>query len=116
VGGKNVGIVGIRSCKKALFHTFIIQIIGREGVVNVGRGALIIEEEELVRSLLQREIKGVGLDVFGNEPDVPKELLELDNVVLSPHKAVLTPESFSSLHELVITNLEAFFFNKPLLS
>ncbi|KAF5182638.1 Glyoxylate/hydroxypyruvate reductase B [Thalictrum thalictroides] len=94
----------------------VLSALGREGVVvNVGRGALI-DEKELVRSLLQREIKGAGLDVFENEPDVPKELLQLDNVVLSPHKAVLTPESFSALHELLIANLEAFFFNKPLLS
>ncbi|KAF5190171.1 Glyoxylate/hydroxypyruvate reductase B [Thalictrum thalictroides] len=94
----------------------VLSALGKEGVViNIGRGALI-DEKELVRCLVQGEIGGAGLDVFENEPNVPKELFELDNVVMTPHSAVLTPESFSALHELTIANLEAFFSNKPLLS
>nr|TKS14621.1 glyoxylate/hydroxypyruvate reductase HPR3-like [Populus alba] len=75
--------------------------LGKEGViVNIGRGA-IVDEKEMVRCLVHGEIAGAGLDVFENEPDVPKELFELDNVVLSPHRAVFTPESFMALCELV---------------
>ncbi|RZC57606.1 hypothetical protein C5167_004905 [Papaver somniferum] len=89
--------------------------LGKNGIIiNVGRGALI-DETELVWCLVQREIGGAGLDVFENEPNVPKELFELDNVVLSPHKAVLTSESFEALHELILANLDAFFSDKPLL-
>ncbi|XP_019055159.1 PREDICTED: glyoxylate/hydroxypyruvate reductase HPR3 isoform X1 [Nelumbo nucifera] len=94
----------------------VLSALGKEGIIiNVGRGALI-DEKELVRCLVQGEIGGAGLDVFEKEPDVPKELFALDNVILSPHRAVLTPESFDALQELVIGNLEAFFSNKPLLS
>ncbi|KAG5231288.1 glyoxylate/hydroxypyruvate reductase [Salix suchowensis] len=94
----------------------VFSALGKEGViVNVGRGA-IVDEKEMVRCLVHGEIAGAGLDVFENEPDVPKELFELDNVVLSPHRAVFTPESFMALCELVVGNLEAFFSNKPLLS
>ncbi|KAF5181016.1 Glyoxylate/hydroxypyruvate reductase B [Thalictrum thalictroides] len=94
----------------------VLSALGKEGVViNIGRGALI-DEKELVRCLVQGEIGGAGLDVFENEPNVPKELFELDNVVMTPHSAVRTPESFSALHELTVANLEAFFSNKPLLS
>ncbi|PIA35760.1 hypothetical protein AQUCO_03500252v1 [Aquilegia coerulea] len=94
----------------------VLSALGKEGVViNIGRGALV-DEKELVHCLVQGEIGGAGLDVFENEPNVPKELFELDNVVMTPHSAVLTPESFSALHELTIANLEAFFSNKPLLS
>ncbi|KAI3944378.1 hypothetical protein MKW98_006539 [Papaver atlanticum] len=90
--------------------------LGEKGmIINVGRGGLI-DEKELVRCLVQGEIGGAGLDVFENEPYVPTELLELDNVVLSPHKEVVTLESFSALHELLIANLDAFFSGKPLLS
>ena len=90
--------------------------LGKEGViVNIGRGA-IINEKELVECLVKGDIGGAGLDVFENEPNVPKELSELDNVVLSPHRAVYTPESLKDLCQLVIGNLEAFFSNKPLLS
>ncbi|KAJ4957271.1 hypothetical protein NE237_014054 [Protea cynaroides] len=94
----------------------VLLALGEQGVIiNVGRGALI-DEKELVQCLMQGEIGGAGLDVFENEPDVPKELLVLDNVVLSPHTAVLTPEALMSLHDLLMANLEAFFSNKPLVS
>lgn len=94
----------------------VMKALGKEGVIiNIGRGA-VIDEKELVKLLMQGEIGGAGLDVFENEPDVPKELFGLDNVVLSPHRAVLTPESFAAVAELVIENLKSFFSNKPLLS
>lgn len=94
----------------------VMTALGKEGVIiNVGRGALV-NEKELVQCLVQGQIRGAGLDVFENEPDVPKELFELENVVLSPHKAIATLESLASLQELIVGNLEAFFSNKPLLS
>ncbi|KAI3923407.1 hypothetical protein MKW92_030008 [Papaver armeniacum] len=90
--------------------------LGKKGIIiNVGRGPLV-DEKEMVRLLVQGEIGGAGLDVFEKEPYVPKELFELDNVVLAAHIGWRTLESNSALHELVISNLEAFFSNKPLLS
>ncbi|KAJ0962209.1 hypothetical protein J5N97_030037 [Dioscorea zingiberensis] len=94
----------------------VLLALGKEGVViNVGRGALI-DEKELVNCLMEGVIGGAGLDVFEDEPNVPQELFVLDNVVLSHHRAVFTPDSFSSLLQLVIDNLEAFFAGRPLLS
>ncbi|KAJ4954676.1 hypothetical protein NE237_011459 [Protea cynaroides] len=94
----------------------VLLAMGEKGVIiNVGRGALI-DEKELVRCLVKGEIGGAGLDVYENEPDVPKELLVLDNVVLSPHKAALTPESIAASGKMAVANLEAFFAGKPLLS
>ncbi|KAK2650486.1 hypothetical protein Ddye_017975 [Dipteronia dyeriana] len=94
----------------------VLSALGKEGViVNIGRGA-IIDEQELVRCLVHGEIKGAGLDVFEKEPDVPKELFELDNVVLSPHCANWTWETFNDRQKHVVANMEAFFSNKPLLS
>ncbi|THG15566.1 hypothetical protein TEA_029673 [Camellia sinensis var. sinensis] len=99
-----------------LINKDVITALGKKGVIiNVARGA-VVDEKELVQFLVQGHIGGAGLDVFENEPDVPKELFELDNVVMSPHKAVATPESLESLLEVNIANLEAFFSNKPLLS
>ncbi|KAL3833569.1 hypothetical protein ACJIZ3_008305 [Penstemon smallii] len=92
----------------------VLEKLGKTGIIiNVGRGSLI-DEKELVEFLIRGEIGGAGFDVFEHEPHVPKELLALDNVVLSPHKAVLTPESFAALEELVISNVDAFFSSKPL--
>lgn len=90
--------------------------IGNRGIIiNIGRGGLV-DDKELVKFLVDGKLGRAGLDVYENEPEVPKELLTLDNVVLSPHRAILTPESLRVLREVVIGNLKAFFSNKPLLS
>ncbi|KAF7138403.1 hypothetical protein RHSIM_Rhsim07G0023600 [Rhododendron simsii] len=94
----------------------VLLALGKEGViVNIARGA-VIDEKELVRFLVQGDIAGAGLDVFENEPEVPRELFPLDNVVLSPHRAVFTEESIRDSVDLMLANLEAFFSNKPLLT
>ncbi|KAL3362182.1 hypothetical protein AABB24_014850 [Solanum stoloniferum] len=92
----------------------VLTALGKEGIViNVGRGALV-DEKELVQFLKRGEIGGAGLDVYENEPYVPKDLFVLDNAVLSPHIAASTPESFEALEELFTYNIQAFFSNKPL--
>ncbi|XP_062074164.1 glyoxylate/hydroxypyruvate reductase HPR3-like [Humulus lupulus] len=94
----------------------VMKALGKKGVIiNVGRGGLV-DEQELVHFLSRGELGGAGLDVFEHEPDVPKELYGLDNVVLSPHCAVITEASIESLNQLVLANLKAFFSDKPLLS
>jgi glyoxylate/hydroxypyruvate reductase len=99
-----------------IVNTEVMLALGKGGIiVNVGRGALI-DEKELLKCLIENEIGGAGLDVFENEPDVPKEFFSLDNVVLSPHAAVLTSESHMGICQLVEQNLIAFFSNKPLIT
>ncbi|PON58541.1 Erythronate-4-phosphate dehydrogenase [Parasponia andersonii] len=83
-------------------------------IVNVGCGALI-NEKELVKCLVRGKIRGTGLDVFENAPDVPQELCVLENVVLSLHK-LFTPKSCKNALKIVIANLKVFFSNEPLLS
>ncbi|KAG0541626.1 hypothetical protein BDA96_02G033000 [Sorghum bicolor] len=94
----------------------VMEALGAGGVlVNVGRGGLV-DEPELVRCLREGVIGGAGLDVYEDEPEVPPELLAMDNVVLSGHRAVLTAESLRGVADLVAGNLEAFFAGRPLLS
>ncbi|XP_058745606.1 glyoxylate/hydroxypyruvate reductase HPR3-like [Vicia villosa] len=94
----------------------VLLALGKEGfIVNVGRGGLI-DEKELLRCLIEGEIGGAGLDVFENEPHVPKEFFSLDNVVLSPHSGAFTVEATLKLCEVVAENLEAFFLNKALIT
>ena len=45
---------------------------------------------------------------------IPEELFSLNNVVLSPHCAVATPECFDALEKLITTNMKAFFSSKLL--
>ncbi|MFS7932606.1 putative oxidoreductase [Helianthus anomalus] len=99
-----------------MINNKVMMALGKKGIiVNVARGALI-DEVELVKCLVEGEIGGVGLDVFESEPNVPRELFELDNVVLLPHAAAFTNESFYDVAQVMIANLEAFFANKPLLT
>ncbi|XP_027343686.1 glyoxylate/hydroxypyruvate reductase A HPR2 isoform X2 [Abrus precatorius] len=94
----------------------VIDALGPKGmVINIGRGHLI-DEAELVSALVEGRLAGAGLDVFENEPEVPEQLLGLDNVVLTPHVGSDTQETCMAMADLVIANLEAHFLGKPLLT
>ncbi|NLS77230.1 MAG: hydroxyacid dehydrogenase [Chloroflexi bacterium] len=61
-------------------------------LINVARGP-IVDEGALLETLRARRIAGAGLDVFDVEPiPFPHPLLELDNVVLTPHLASFTED------------------------
>jgi D-3-phosphoglycerate dehydrogenase len=60
--------------------------------INVSRGG-VANEKDLIRALKDGAIRGAGLDVFENEPiEEDNPLLEMDNVILTPHSAALTRE------------------------
>lgn len=58
-------------------------------LINCARGA-IVDEKALAEALKNHEIKAAGLDVFEDEPHPIPELLELENVTLTPHIASCT--------------------------
>ena len=74
-------------------------------LVNTARGE-IVEEEALVAELVSGRISA-GLDVFAHEPHVPRELLELPNVVLTPHIGSATRQAREAMTRLVVDNLRA---------
>ena len=61
-------------------------------VINVARGGLI-DEDALYTALTSGEIAGAGLDVFVTEPPTDKKLLDLPNVVVTPHLGASTDEA-----------------------
>lgn len=94
----------------------VLDALGPEGtIINIARGS-VVDELELVKALLEKRVGAAGLDVFENEPIVPSELLNMDNVVLSPHAGTATWETRKAMAKLVLDNLDAFFVGKPLLS
>jgi lactate dehydrogenase-like 2-hydroxyacid dehydrogenase len=87
----------------------VLEALGPEGVfVNIARGWLV-DEAALVRALTEGRIGAAGLDVFEHEPQVPPALLDLDNVILTPHIASNTEETMRAMGECVLDNLRAWF-------
>ena len=73
-------------------------------LINTARGG-IIDETALHSALLQGEIAGAGIDVFVTEPTSPSlNLLELANVVVSPHCAGVTVESSARTARIAAQN------------
>jgi len=75
-------------------------------IVNTGRGP-IINEKELAFALEKKEIFAAGLDVYENEPEVFNKLLELDNIVLTPHTGSATTYARYKMAEMVAEDVIA---------
>ncbi|MBM7781940.1 2-hydroxyacid dehydrogenase [Arthrobacter tumbae] len=72
-------------------------------IINTARGPLI-DEDALVDALRNRRIRGAGLDVFEHEPAIHPGLLELDNVVLTPHIGSAGEQTRTRMALLAIKN------------
>ena len=92
----------------------VLEALGPEGrLVNVARGTLI-DQPAMVELLSNGGLGGAALDVFDGEPEVPAELMGLDNVVLSPHHASATRQTRDAMGALLVANLDAHFAGEPL--
>lgn len=80
-------------------------------VLNTARSELI--EDFALEDRLEKGQLSAGLDVFRREPPENSDrLLQLENVVLTPHQGYNTPEAFSALATMVIENIENFLEGK----
>ena len=77
-------------------------------LINIARGG-IVDDTALALALRERRIAAAGLDVFEGEPQVHPGLLELPNVVLTPHIASATVGTRLAMAHLAADNLIAFF-------
>jgi len=77
-------------------------------LVNTARGD-VVDEQALVKALKDGIIAGAGLDVYEKEPQVTKDLLTMENVVLLPHLGSATTETRVAMGLRVFANLKAFF-------
>jgi lactate dehydrogenase-like 2-hydroxyacid dehydrogenase len=91
----------------------VLDALGSEGfLVNVARGP-IVEKGALIAALREKRIAGAALDVFWNEPQVPPELVTMENVVLLPHVGSTTREIREERGRKLMANLRAHFSGRP---
>jgi glyoxylate reductase len=75
-------------------------------IINSARGPLV-DEEALVEALRERRIAGAGLDVFEHEPRPHAELLQMSNVVMTPHVGSAVTELRAMMANVVVDNIVA---------
>jgi lactate dehydrogenase-like 2-hydroxyacid dehydrogenase len=96
-----------------LVNAKVLDALGPKGyLVNIARGS-VVDEPVLLRYLQEKRIAGAGLDVFVDEPRVPREFFTLENAVLFPHVGSATIETRKAMGDLQIENLRLHFSGKP---
>jgi hydroxypyruvate reductase len=101
---------------RGLINAQVLAALGAKGyLINVARGS-VVDQPALIHAVTTGVIAGAALDVFADEPNVPVELRECDNVVLTPHMASGTWETRGAMADLAFANLAAHFAGKPLLT
>ncbi|MDF1586325.1 2-hydroxyacid dehydrogenase [Marinimicrococcus flavescens] len=84
-------------------------------LVNTARGGLV-DQQALTRALASGRLRAAGLDVMKEEPVPPDDpLLGVENVVLAPHLAWLTPETLERSLAVALENCRRLREGEPLL-
>ena len=97
---------------KNLVNAEVLKALGPEGIlINVARGS-VVDEAALIKALKDKTILSAGLDVFANEPAVPQELMDMDNIVLLPHVGSASHATRRAMDELVANNIISWFAGK----
>jgi lactate dehydrogenase-like 2-hydroxyacid dehydrogenase len=96
-----------------LIDAKVLDALGPDGIlINMARGS-VVDEQALIKALQQKRIHSAGLDVYAKEPNVPAELIAMDNVVLFPHLGSASVHTRAKMDRLVVDNILAWAAGKP---
>jgi lactate dehydrogenase-like 2-hydroxyacid dehydrogenase len=96
-----------------MINAEVLDALGPEGIlINMARGT-VVDEQALIKALKERRILSAGLDVYVKEPEVPPELIALDNVVLLPHLGSASVATRRAMDQIVVDNVLAWSAGKP---
>lgn len=96
-----------------MINAEVLNALGPNGIlINMARGS-VVDEPALIKALAEKRIMAAGLDVFAKEPQVPQELIAMDNVVLFPHVGSGSVHTRDRMDQLVVDNIVAWAARKP---
>jgi lactate dehydrogenase-like 2-hydroxyacid dehydrogenase len=96
-----------------MINAEVLDALGPDGIlINMARGS-VVDEPALIQALKDKRILSAGLDVYVQEPDVPKELIELENVVLFPHLGSASAHTRDKMDQLIVDNILAWAAGQP---
>jgi lactate dehydrogenase-like 2-hydroxyacid dehydrogenase len=96
-----------------MINAEVLDALGPNGIlINMARGS-VVDEVALIKALAEKRIMAAGLDVFANEPQVPQEMIAMNNVVLFPHVGSASVHTRDRMDQLVVDNIAAWAAGKP---
>jgi lactate dehydrogenase-like 2-hydroxyacid dehydrogenase len=96
-----------------MINAEVLDALGPDGIlINMARGT-VVDEPALIKALEDKKIMAAGLDVYVKEPEVPQELIAMDNVVLFPHLGSASVYTRERMDQLMVDNIAAWAAGKP---
>ena len=97
---------------RKLIDAKVLDALGPQGIlINMARGS-VVDEDALIAALQEKRIFSAGLDVYAQEPKVPKALIDMENSVRFPPLGSATVYTRAAMDQLVVDNIMAWAAGK----
>ena len=102
-----------RDSEKMCNKEFFAKMKGGALFINTSRGG-VVDEQALIDAVKSKKISGAGLDVVAVEPmEKHEEILDIDNIIITPHSAWAPVETRTRLVEIVKNNIKKWVAGDP---